>query len=146
MVHPQQHIGRIHKMWKDIGKDVPWAMCFGVPPAAIMAASAPLPDGVTEAEYIGSMTGTPLDLVKCETNDLWVPANSEIVFEGTLSVTDTASEGPYGEMHGYVFFGDAHPFPLYHIDAITHRNDAILPVSVTGRLTDETVSSQNRSV
>ena len=110
-----------------------------------MASSMPLPAGVTEAEYIGSMTGTALDLVKCETNDMWVPANSEIVFEGSLSITETAPEGPFGEMHGYVFPGDTHPWPKYNVDAITHRDDAILPVSACGRLTDETVSSLTSS-
>ncbi|KAG9661028.1 UbiD-domain-containing protein, partial [Aureobasidium melanogenum] len=91
LVIEPQHIWQIHQLWKKEGRDVPWALCFGVPPAAIMAASMPLPAGVTEAEYIGSMTGTALDLVKCETNDMLVPANSEIVFEGTLSITETFS-------------------------------------------------------
>lgn len=68
----------------------------------------PLPDGVTEADYVGSMTGHPLELVKCETNGLLVPANSEIVLEGTLSVTETGNEGPFGEMHGYTIIGDTH--------------------------------------
>lgn len=104
LVIPPQHIWQIQQKWKEIGKDCPWALCFGVPPAAIMASSMPLPDGVTEAEYIGAMTGTALDVVKCETNDLFVPANSEIVFEGSLSVTETAPEGPFGEMHGYGMF------------------------------------------
>ncbi|GAB7355644.1 hypothetical protein MBLNU459_g6360t1 [Dothideomycetes sp. NU459] len=136
-----QHLGQIQKMWANEGKDVPWALCFGVPPASIMAASMPLPDGVTEAEYVGSVIGIPLDLVKCETNDLWVPANSEIFMEGTLSVTEKAPEkapeGPFGEMHGHVFPGDSHLWPTYTINAITHRDDAILPVSACGRLTDE---------
>jgi UbiD family decarboxylase len=101
LVIPPQHIWQIQQMWKKIGKDCPWALCFGVPPAAIIASSTPLPDGVNEAEYIGAMTGTALDVVKCETNELLVPANSEIVFEGSLSVSETASEGPFGEMHGY---------------------------------------------
>lgn len=61
--------------------------------------SIPLPDGCTEAEYVGAMTGHALDVVKCETNNLLVPANSEIVLEGTLSITETAPEGPFGEMH-----------------------------------------------
>ncbi|KAH0044200.1 UbiD-domain-containing protein, partial [Aureobasidium melanogenum] len=138
LVIEPQHIWQIHQLWKKEGRDVPWALCFGVPPAAIMAASMPLPAGVTEAEYIGSMTGTALDLVKCETNDMWVPANSEIVFEGSLSITETGPEGPFGEMHGYVFPGDTHPWPKYTVNAITHRDDAILPVSACGRLTDET--------
>ncbi|KAJ5923442.1 UbiD family decarboxylase [Penicillium verhagenii] len=81
-------------MWKAIGKDVPWALCFGVPPAAIMASSMPLPDGCTEAGYIGAMTGHAIDVVKCETNDLYVPANAEIVLEGTMSIAETGPEGP----------------------------------------------------
>ncbi|KAK3308620.1 3-octaprenyl-4-hydroxybenzoate carboxy-lyase-domain-containing protein [Chaetomium strumarium] len=139
LVVAPQHIWQIQQMWKKEGvQDVPWALAFGVPPAAIMAASMPLPDGVTEADYIGAMTGTALDVVKCETNDLLVPASSEIVLEGTLSTTDYAPEGPFGEMHGYVFPGDMHDQPKYTVHCITHRDDAILPVSACGRLTDET--------
>jgi UbiD family decarboxylase len=138
LVIQPQHIWQIHQMWKKIGRDVPWALCFGVPPAAIMASSMPIPDGVSEASYVGAMTGKALDLVKCETNNLYVPANTEIVFEGTLSITETAPEGPFGEMHGYVFKGDTHNWPRYKVDKITHRNDAILPVSNCGRITDET--------
>lgn len=67
-----------------------------------------------------------------------VPANAEIVFEGTMSITETAPEGPFGEMHGYVFPGDVHPWPKYTVNAITYRNGAILPVSCCGRITDET--------
>ncbi|EFX01795.1 carboxy-lyase-like protein [Grosmannia clavigera kw1407] len=112
-----QHIAQIREMWKAKGQDMPWALAFGVPPAAIMAASMPLPDGVSEAEYVGSLVGASLEVVKCESNGLYVPANSEIVFEGTCSVTEMVPEGPFGEMHG---------------------KDAIMPVSSCGRLTDET--------
>lgn len=155
-----QHIWQIHQMWKKQGKDMPWALAFGVPPAAIMASSMPLPGGLSEAEYIGSLVGTPLELVKCDTNGLYVPANSEIVFEGVCSTTETVPEGPFGEMHGYVlaryhfllgretltpvrryvFPGDSHAQPKYRVDLITHRKDAIMPVCNCGRLTDETVS------
>jgi UbiD family decarboxylase len=107
----RQHNWQIHQMWKKEGKDVPWALCFGVPPAAIMASTMPLPEGFMESSYIGALTGHAIDVVKCETNDLLVPANSEIVFEGTLSATETAPEGPFGEMHGYVFPGDSHQCP-----------------------------------
>lgn len=95
-----QHIAQIHEMWKKEGRDMPWAVAFGVPPAAIMAAAIPLPDGLSEAEYFGSLVGSPLEVVKCETNGLYVPANSEIVFEGFCSVTERVREGPFGEMHG----------------------------------------------
>ncbi|KAK7418141.1 Ferulic acid decarboxylase 1 [Neonectria punicea] len=138
LVIQPQHIWQIHQMWKKEGKDMPWALAFGVPPAAIMAASMPLPDGLSEAEYIGSLAGSPLEVVKCETSSLMVPANSEIVFEGYCSITERVPEGPFGEMHGYVFPSDDKLDPKYRVDMITHRKDAILPVSNCGRLTDET--------
>ncbi|EPE08725.1 carboxy-lyase-like protein [Ophiostoma piceae UAMH 11346] len=138
LVHEPQHIWQVQQEWKKIGKDMPWALAFGVPPAAIMAASMPLPDGLSEAEYIGCLVGSPIDVVKCDTNDLLVPANSEIVFEGFCSSTETSGEGPFGEMHGYVFPGDVHQMPKFTVNLITHRKDAILPISNCGRLTDET--------
>ncbi|KAI5479123.1 cytoplasmic protein [Pseudohyphozyma bogoriensis] len=138
LVIEPQHIWQIHQKWKAVGKDAKWALCLGVPPAAIMAASMPIPDGVSEAGYIGAFTGRSLEVVKCETSDLMVPASSEIVLEGTLSITETGAEGPFGEMHGYVFPGDTHAWPKYHVDCITHRDNAILPMSACGRLTDET--------
>lgn len=141
LVIEPQHIWQIHQMWKKEGRDVPWALAFGVPPAAIMASSMPIPDGVSEAGYVGAMTGSSLQVVKCDTNGLFVPASSEIVFEGTLSISETASEGPFGEMHGYVFPGDSHPWPVYTVNKITYRNNPILPISSCGRLTDETVST-----
>ena len=140
-----QHIGKIHKQWKEAGQDAPWALAFGVPPAAIIAAGMPLPDNVSEAELYGSMTGQPIELVKCETNDLLVPANSEIVFEGTMSTTETAPEGPYSKMHGYAFFGDVRKMPVFNVNAITYRNDAILPICVSGMPTDESTSHNLRS-
>ncbi|KAL4799330.1 UbiD decarboxylyase family [Aspergillus venezuelensis] len=138
LVIEPQHLWQIHQMWKKEGRDVPWALAFGVPPAAIMASSMPIPDGVTEAEYVGAMVGKPLELTKCDTNDLLVPANSEIVFEGTLSITEKGPEGPFGEMHGYIFPGDTHLWPVYKVNKITYRNNAILPMSSCGKLTDET--------
>lgn len=98
----------------------------------------PIPDGVSEGSYIGTFIGESIPVVKCETNDLLVPATSEIVFEGFLSVTETAPEGPFGEMHGYVFQGNSRDSPVYKVNCITHRDDAILPMSACGRLTDET--------
>ncbi|OJD33784.1 3-octaprenyl-4-hydroxybenzoate carboxy-protein [Diplodia corticola] len=112
LVMAPQHIWQVQQMWKREGKkELPWALAFGVPPAAIMASSMPLPDGVSEAGYVGAMAGTPLDVVRCETNELRVPASSEIVLEGTLSTDDFAPEGPFGEMHGYVFPADTHMGP-----------------------------------
>lgn len=81
-------------MWKENSMDVLWALVFGVPPAAIMVSSMPLPRGVTEAEYVGVVTGVALEVVKSETNDLLVPASSEIVFKGVLLTSESSLEGP----------------------------------------------------
>jgi UbiD family decarboxylase len=137
-----QHIRKIHEQWAKTGKkEIPWALAFGVPPTTAMAASMPLPEGVSDPGYVGAMCGEPLKMVKCDTNDILVPANSEIVFEGTFSVEETASEGPFGEMHGYTFPGRSIVGHVHTINKITYRNNAILPMSACGRLTDETVSS-----
>lgn len=77
-----------------------------------MLSSMPLPDGVGEAEYAGALYGKPLEVVKCETNDLYVSANSELMLKRTISVTETAPGGSFGEVGGYVFPGDAEPFPV----------------------------------
>lgn len=140
LIMKPQHIARIFEQWQKIGKDVPYAIELGAPPIAVMAASMPLPSGVSEAEYVGSICGSPLELVKCETNDIYVPANSEIILEGTISVHDNGKEGPFGEMHGYSFLDEGSFQPLYKVNAITHRHNAILPISVPGRATgpDET--------
>lgn len=138
--YPPQHNWQIVNKWRDIGQDAPWAFAFGVPPAAAMVAAMPIPDGVSEAAYVGALSGEPLKLVKCDTNDLYVPANAEIVFEGTISITEEVPEGPYSEMHGVNFPGDSRMMPLFKVNKITYRNNAILPLSATGRLTDETVS------
>lgn len=136
-----QHNSMIRDKWLAEGKDeIPWALALGVPPAANLAAALPVPTGVSEAEYVGAMVGKPLELVKCELSDLLVPANSEIVFEGTFSLKDKAMEGPFEDFLGIHFEDDAHLHPLFKVDAITYRDDAILPVSVPGRITDESVS------
>lgn len=141
LVGPGQHNSIIRQKWLDAGKtEIPWALALGVPPAASIVAAMPVPEGVSESEYVGAVVGKPLDLVRCELSDLLVPANSEIVLEGVFSLTQTAPEGPFGDYLGLVFDNDQRMSPLFRVDAITYRDDAILPVSVPGRITDESVS------
>ncbi|KAM0257770.1 hypothetical protein ACHAQJ_004221 [Trichoderma viride] len=135
-----QHNWQIVNQWKEKGQDAPWAFVFGAPPAAAIVSAMPIPDHVNEAQVVGALTGEPVKLVKCDTNDLLVPANAEIVFEGTISVTEQVAEGPYSEMHGVNFPGDSRMMPVYKVNKITYRNNPILPLSATGRLTDETQS------
>ncbi len=128
---PQQHIGMIREMWAKKGLNTPWAMALGVPPAALAVAGMPLPEGVSEPGYVGALTGTPVEVVRCETSGLYVPANAEIVIEGEISLDETASEGPMGEYHGYSF-PESKPQPVFHIHAVTWRNQAVLPICVAG--------------
>jgi UbiD family decarboxylase len=161
IVQPQ-HVWQIHELWKAEGKEMPWALSFGVPPAAIMASSMPLPENFSEADYVGAIANCAIDVVKCETNDLFVPANSEIVFEGVISSDKRLPEGPFGEMHGcalsiitreyiididtfrYVFPEDHLSGPSAKVDTITFRDNAVMPVSCPGRLTDETVRESHK--
>ncbi|MBN0301516.1 UbiD family decarboxylase, partial [Pseudomonas aeruginosa] len=94
---PTQHIGIIREQRRRQGKPTPWAMALGAPPAALAAAGMPLPEGVSEAGYVGALVGEPVEVVRTQTNGLWVPANAEIVLEGEISLDETALEGPMGE-------------------------------------------------
>lgn len=136
-VMPRQDIGVIRQMWLDRGQDMPFALCFGVPPAAIMVSGMPIPKGANETDYIGALTGNPVEVTKCETSDIRVPADAEIVFEGVVSSTETASEGPMAEYHGMIFPGESKPCPIFKVNAITYRKNPILPMCVTGRAPEE---------
>ena len=144
LVLPPQHIYQIRELWRKRGQEAPWALALGVPTAAIIAAGMPIPDGVSEGEYVSALTGSPLDMVRCETNELLVPANSEIILEGTMTITDSdkAFEGPFSEYFGYCGQETPRLCPKYKVNAITYRDNAILPVSVPGKITDESVSFQ----
>lgn len=136
-VIPKQDIGTIWEMWKARGEDMPWALCFGVPPAAIMVSGMPIPKWTNETDFIGALCGSPVDVVKCETNDIRVPANCEIVFEGTVSISETAPEGPMAEYHGMIFPGTRKTWPVFNVNAITYRHNPILPICVAGRAAEE---------
>ncbi|KAH7033971.1 UbiD decarboxylyase family [Macrophomina phaseolina] len=138
LVIPGQHNSMIREQWAREGKDqIPWALVLGAPPAASIAASIPLPSGVSEGDYVSALTGKSLDMVKCELSNLLVPASSEIVLEGTFSLKDKGIEGPFEDYIGLHVEGESGQQPLFTVNAITHRHNAILPVSVPGRITDE---------
>ncbi|BCS02980.1 UbiD family decarboxylase [Aspergillus luchuensis] len=138
-IMPGQHIAQVHKMWADQGaKDTPWALVLGGPPAAAFVGGMPLPAFVSEDGYIGALCGEAMEVVKCETNDLYVPANAEIVLEGRISTTEKVGEGPMGEYHGYMFSDNAVPEPKIEVDCVTYRRDPVVPICVAGLAPDET--------
>ncbi len=131
-----QHIGHHVTAWQNGGaSEVPIAIAMGVEPAVEFVAGAPVPKGICEYDVAGSIRGAPVELVKCETVDLYVPANAEIVVEGFLQIDpkDYMMEGPYAEFTGY-FAGDKMPKPTIRVTAITHRNNPILRGTIEGAL------------
>ncbi|MEK3779722.1 UbiD family decarboxylase [Paenibacillus sp. FSL R5-0810] len=132
VVIASQHLGKIYGEWKKEGKEMPFALCLGVDPGISMIAGYPLPDHVNEGELIGGWYGEAIDVVKCETNDLEVPATSEIVIEGTASFEEMIPEGPMGEYAGYTWVGHEEQAPRFHVTAMTYRNHPIMPVTAAG--------------
>jgi UbiD family decarboxylase len=142
IVHPLQHLGMIHGMWKAIGKPMPFAIFQGGPPFAPFISSMPIAAHADEVAFMGGYFGEPVEVVRCETVDLEVPATAEIVIEGYISDTETALEGPFGEYAGYLWPGSGSLKPVYHVTAITHRNDPILPVVAAGEPVEEDHTAQ----
>lgn len=142
IVHPLQHLGQIHAMWKKIGKPMPFAVFQGGDPFIPFVGGMPLPAHVSEADYVGGYFGEAVEVVRCETVDLEVPAEAEIVVEGFLSDTETAIEGPMGEYAGYLWPGPGTPRPVYNVTAVTYRNNPILPVVAAGEPVEEDHTAQ----
>lgn len=134
---PFQHNGQIYKMWQAEGKDCPFAIALGVPPVAMTQLASAPPAWKDEYDFASALLGEPLDMVRCETHGVLVPATSEIVIEGFVSATRTTVEGPFGEFPGYLS-DDSHAAPTAEITCVTFRDDAILPICTPGVPIDST--------
>jgi 4-hydroxy-3-polyprenylbenzoate decarboxylase len=107
------------------------AVALGLDPVSAYSASAPLPKHIDEFMLAGFLRGEPVELVRCRTVDLEVPARAEIVLEGYVERGDEGIEGPFGDHTGY--YSPPEPFPIFHLTAITMRRDAIYPSIVVGK-------------
>ncbi len=131
-IGPSKDTAKIFAMWQALGKDMPIAIFQGGPPVIPFASGGSLGAGVSEADVVGGFLGEPIDVVECESHGLCVPATSEIVVEGFLSVTDRAMEGPMGEYSGNLCPTSHGMKPVMNISAITYRDQPILPVVAAG--------------
>jgi len=143
MVHNKTSVGvlfasAIKHMWmmytkgyKPKNKPMEVAIAIGIEPISQFCCAIPAPYGVSEVDLAGGIRGEPVELIKCETIDLEVPATAEIVLEGEMRPDDMMNEGPYGEFSGYRT-GFKELRPVIRIKAITHRNNPILTVSCGG--------------
>ncbi len=111
------------------GEPMPIALALGVEPALQMAASCKLPPDQSELELAGALQGKAIDLVKCETSDLLVPANAEMIIEGRVDFSRKI-ENTLGEFAGQYGPETA---PVTEITAITHRKDAMFYSILAGK-------------
>lgn len=110
---------------RELGRPLEAAVILGGPPAVSFAGVQTLGYGVDEYGLAGTLAGAPIRLVKCKTVDLEVPAEADLVLEGTISIDELELEAPFGESHGYI--NPRHYTLFMNLSAVTHRRDMILP-------------------
>lgn len=127
----QKVAARHGRRYYERGERMPVSIFIGGDPVFPFAATAPLPDGLDEFLLAGYLRKKSIELVKCETNDLEVPANADFVIEGYIDPTEPLrDEGPFGDHTGYYTLPE--PYPVFHVTAITHRKDAVYPATIVG--------------
>ncbi len=131
-MHWQVHkVGARHgKRYYERGERMPVAVCLGGDPAYTFAAMAPLPDGLDEILFAGFVRKKSVELVKCRTIDLEVPADVDFVLEGYVQPGETRPEGPFGDHTG--FYTPVDDYPVFHLTALTHRKEAVYPTTIVG--------------
>ena len=117
--HGRQHYIKYERM----GKPMPMAVITGYDPIIEIAACTRTGPGVDEFHIAGALKGEPVEMVKCKTIDIEVPASSEFVFEGYVYPTERAIEGGFGEYTGY--YGEARENPVFVITTVTHRKNPL---------------------
>ena len=127
-----QKVGARHgRRYYESGERMPVSIFIGGDPMFAFAATAPMPDGLDEFLLAGYLRRKSVELVKCETNDLEVPANADIVIEGYVDPKEPLrEEGPFGDHTG--FYTLPEPYPVFHVTSITHRKDAVYPATIVG--------------
>jgi 4-hydroxy-3-polyprenylbenzoate decarboxylase len=131
-MHWQVHkVGARHgKRYYERNERMPVAVTLGGDPALSFAATAPLPDGLDEILFAGFLRRKSIEMVKCKTIDLEVPADVDFVLEGHVQPGEMRPEGPFGDHTGY--YTAVEDYPVFHLSAITHRKDAVYPTTIVG--------------
>jgi len=107
------------------------AVAIGTDPALTFSAIVPAPPDIEEYMIAGFLRQSPVELVKCETVDLEVPASAEIVLEGFVKLDELRTEGPFGDHTG--FYSLADEYPVFHLTCVTHRKDPIYSTTIVGK-------------
>lgn len=121
-----------YRAYQEMGKDkIEVAVAIGTDPVITYAATAPLPRDIDEMVFAGFLRKKSVEMVKCKTVDVEVPACSEIVLEGYVNIGETRREGPFGDHTGYYSLAD--DYPVFHITCITHRKNPIYSATIVGK-------------
>ncbi len=117
--------------YKKAGKKMPIAVALGGDPAYTYAATAPMPENVDEYLLAGFLRKKAVKLVKCVSNDLYVPEDADIIIEGYVDPEEEFIwEGPFGDHTGFYSLADW--YPKFHVSCITHKKDAVYPATIVG--------------
>lgn len=128
----QKVAARHGRRYYETGTRMPVSVFIGGDPVYTFCATAPLPDGMDEFLLAGYLRKKSVELVKCLTNDLEVPADADFVLEGYVDTREPLrDEGPFGDHTG--FYTLPEPYPVFHLSAITHRRRAIYPATIVGK-------------
>jgi 4-hydroxy-3-polyprenylbenzoate decarboxylase len=106
------------------------AVAIGCDPATMYSAILPLPPDLDEMMMSGFLRGKPVEMVKCETSEVEVPAHAEIVLEGYLELGESRTEGPFGDHTGFYSLEDE--YPVFHVTCMTRRRNPIYPTTIVG--------------
>lgn len=131
-MHWQVHkvAARHGKRYYERRERMPVAVALGGDPALTFAATAPLPDGLDEILFAGFIRQRSVEMVRCETIDIDVPAHSDFILEGYVEPGELRPEGPFGDHTG--FYTPIDDYPVFHLTAITHRRKAVYPATIVG--------------
>jgi 4-hydroxy-3-polyprenylbenzoate decarboxylase len=121
----------IYEKYRKLGKRMPVSVALGCDPATIYSATAPMPKMIDEMIFAGFLRKEPLEIVKCITNDIYVPANAEFVLEGYVDLDEMRLEGPFGDHTGYYSLADM--YPVFHVEKITRKKNPVYPTTIVGK-------------
>ncbi len=113
------------------GNKIEAAVAIGTDPVLTYAATAPLPRDIDEMVFAGFLRHKSVEMVKCKTIDMEVPAHAEIILEGYVAADELRREGPFGDHTGYYSLAD--DYPVFHVTCITHRKNPIYAATVVGK-------------
>ncbi len=129
--HGAQHFREAREARSDGAQRMEVAVAIGSDPAVTFSAIAPLPDDLDEMMFAGFLRGRPVEMVRCRTVNLEVPANAEIVLEGHVNLDELRREGPFGDHTG--FYSLADDYPVFHVSCLTRRQNPVYQTIIVGK-------------